>query len=200
MSRTTPSYFRMLLVLIALLPVAALAQASRVYKWVDEQGNVHYSDRMPAEPGAVQREVLNRDGVRIRQLDVPPLTAEAAATRQEVLKSAQRDMALAVSYDDEYQLRRAHEERLGLIRSSLAIARNNTERLRTSLADQEAHAQSLTGAGKPVPVPVQHTIDQTRQMLAEQSQETAKLEQRYNELLAQQTAEMARFQELAGNR
>mgnify|MGYP000920362055 CR=1 FL=1 len=189
-----------LLLCLILLALPATAQSKRVYKWLDENGNVHYSDRLPSEASARQREVLNRDGVRISELDVAGVTPEAAAQRQEVLRSAQRDVALTVSFNNEAELRRTHEERLDLIRSGLSIARSNTEKLELALADHESHAQALADSGRPVPVRVQENIEQTRRMLGEQRGESEKLQARYDELLVEQNAEIARYRELAGNR
>lgn len=189
-----------LLLCLILLALPATAQSKRVYKWLDENGNVHYSDRLPSEASARQREVLNRDGVRISELDVAGVTPEAAAARQEVLRSAQRDVALTVSFNNEAELRRTHEERLDLIRSGLSIARSNTEKLELALADHESHAQALVDSGRPVPVRVQENIEQTRRMLGEQRGESEKLQARYDELLVEQNAEIARYRELAGNR
>lgn len=186
--------------LLALLAVPAIAQSTRVYKWLDAHGNVHYSDRLPSDASASNREVLNRDGVRIRQLDLPKVTAAAAAERQEVLRSAQRDVALVVSFDDEADLRRTQEERLGLVRSGLTIARGATERLQTAHAAHEDHAARLVAEGKPVPMAVQENLEQARRMLEEQQAETAKLQHRYDELLVTQNAELARYRELAGTR
>ena len=189
-----------LLLCLILLALPATAQSKRVYKWLDENGNVHYSDRLPSEASAQQREVLNRDGVRISELDVAAVTPEAAAQRQEVLRSAQRDMALSVSFNNESELRRTHEERLDLIRSGLSIARGNTEKLELALADHESHAEALVASSRPVPTRVQENIEQTRRMLGEQRAETEKLQARYDELLVEQNAEIARYRELAGNR
>jgi len=41
---------RILLVLVALLSLTSLVAADPLYKWVDDQGNVHYSDK--PQPGA----------------------------------------------------------------------------------------------------------------------------------------------------
>jgi hypothetical protein len=200
MIRTSAMRRPFLLLCLILLALPATAQSKRVYKWLDENGNVHYSDRLPSEASARQREVLNRDGVRISELDVAAVTPEAAAQRQEVLRSAQRDMALTVSFNDEAELRRTHEERLDLIRSGLSIARGNTEKLELALADHESHAQALIDSSRPVPTRVQENIEQTRRMLGEQRAESEKLQERYDELLVEQNAEIARYRELAGNR
>ncbi len=181
-----------------LLALPATAQSTRVYKWLDAQGNVHYSDRLPSDATASNREILNRDGVRIRQLDLPRTTTAAAAERQEVLRSAQRDVALAVSFEDEADLRRTQEERLGMVRSGLSIARNATEKLQIAYAAHESHAASFTAGGKPVPLPVQEHLEQARRMLEEQRAEMAKLQHRYDDMLVSQSAELMRYRELAG--
>jgi small-conductance mechanosensitive channel len=194
---TTMRTFLALLIL-SLLTLPAAAQSKRVYKWLDEHGNVHYSDRLPSEATARQREVLNRDGVRISQLDMAAASPEAAAQRQEMLRSAQRDVALSVSYANEDELRRSHEERLGLVRSGLVIARNNIERIQLTLSDNESHAEALSAAGRPIPVRVQENIEQSRRMLAEQQAEIDKLQDRHDQLLLEQNAELVRYRELAG--
>lgn len=190
----------LLFTLLALLILPATAQSTRVYKWQDEHGNIHYSDRLPSERTARNREVLNRDGIRISSLDTPELTPAAAAQRQEMLRSAQRDTALTVSFESEDALRRVQEERISLLRSGLAIARSNTARIQDTLARHEEHANAFANQGKTVPRAIQNNLENARQMLAEQEAETAKLEQRYNETLLEQRAEIERYRELAGTR
>ena len=185
------------MLLFAVVTSQAAAQNTRVYKWLDHNGNIHYSDRLPSDPNAIQREVFNRNGVRVRQLDIATLTPTAAAQRQEVLRSAQRDVALSVSFENEYELQRVQEERLSFIHSGLTVARANTEQLQTTLAAHEAYAAGLSASGKPVPIEVQERVEQARRMLAEQQAEMGKLEQRYTETLLLQRAELARYRELA---
>lgn len=190
----------LLFALLTLLILPATAQSTRVYKWQDEHGNIHYSDRLPSERTAQNREVLNRDGVRINSLDTPALTPTAAAQRQEMLRNAQRDTALTVSFENEEALRRVQEERISLLRSGLAIARSNTAKIQETLVRHEEHAGAFASQGKDVPIRVQENLEHARRMLAEQEAETAKLEQRYNETLLEQRAEIERYRELAGTR
>jgi len=189
-----------LLLALLLLALPATAQSARVYKWQDEQGNIHYSDRLPSDIEARNREVLNKDGIRIASLDTPELTPAAAAERQEMLRNAQRDLALTVSFESEEALRRAHEERISHLRGSLAVARANANRIQETLSRHEEHANSFIAQGKAVPAGIQANLDRARRMLAEQEAEMAKLEQRYNETLLQQRAEIERYRELAGTR
>ena len=51
---------RTLMIVLALCAVSLNAQAERVYKWVDENGTVHYSQQPP--PGHESTEMEVRDG------------------------------------------------------------------------------------------------------------------------------------------
>ncbi|MCB1629640.1 MAG: DUF4124 domain-containing protein, partial [Xanthomonadales bacterium] len=49
--------------------------AAKLYKWVDENGNVHYSDQVPPSQAKQARSELNEQGVAVKQVD-RALTAE----------------------------------------------------------------------------------------------------------------------------
>lgn len=51
---------------ILLLPLASMAaEHQRLYRWVDDQGVVHYGDYVPAEYADAEKQVLNMRGVTI---------------------------------------------------------------------------------------------------------------------------------------
>lgn len=193
-----PASFHRLLIAAVLLLVAstAAAQGTRVYKWIDEHGSVHYSDRLPASQLASNRQVLNHNGLRIRELDVPPpqpppFDAEQARS----LRDAQQEFALASSFENENELRRWQEERLGLIRNGLALARSSADKLTQAMVEQEANVASF-GEGRTPPIQVQERLENTRRMLAEQNQEIVRLELRYDALLQQHSQELRRYREM----
>lgn len=62
-------------VLGLLLLLASSVQAGKVYRWVDEDGNVHFGDR-PAREDAAQ-------AVPVRPAQVPTAAPESAAQRRE---------------------------------------------------------------------------------------------------------------------
>lgn len=172
----------------------ALAQQSgKVYRWQDAEGNVHYSDRLPAAPDARNRRILNEAGIQVGDLDARP--AEVDAGHAERLAGSRRDWALASSYENESELRRAQEERLALLRNGVAMARANIDKLATALAEQEAHAQTVS-AGAAVPLAVQQRVEETRRMLDEQRAELDRLQRRYIDSVEQQEAELLRYRAL----
>lgn len=51
---------------ILLLPLASMAtEHQRLYRWVDDQGVVHYGDHVPAEFADAEKRVLNTRGVTV---------------------------------------------------------------------------------------------------------------------------------------
>lgn len=57
---------RTLLTLLILLALPGAAAASAVYRWIDDQGVPHFSDRLPDEPGVVATQ---------QNFDTPPARA-----------------------------------------------------------------------------------------------------------------------------
>ena len=72
-------------ILLLALSVAggALAQETRVYKWVDKDGTTHYGDSIPAEYAELPKEVINDHGVAIEQLAGKKTEEELEAERLE---------------------------------------------------------------------------------------------------------------------
>lgn len=182
-----------LLVALSASASAWAQQSGKVYRWQDAEGNVHYSDRLPAAPDARNRQILNEAGIRIGDLDARP--AEVDAEQAGRLAGSRRDWALASSYENESELRRAQEERLALLRNGVAMARANIDKLATTLAEQEAHALSIS-SGAAVPMAVQQRIEETRRMLDEQREELDRLQRRYVDSIQRQEEELLRYRAL----
>lgn len=172
---------------LALLLAAGTAVASgsdhtRLYKWLDGNGNMHFGDRLPMEQTAQQREEFNHNGIRIRELDVTD-SSETVAQRQEMLRNANRDTALVASFQDELDLRRSHEDYLANLRGSMAIAQANAQRMQAMVESGQSAGDAEAAA-----------LAQAR--LDEQLQELDKLEARYERVLISQAQELRRFREL----
>src|SRR6058998_488174 len=99
------------LLLLALAYTASRDARAVTYKWVDDKGIVHYSDKMPADAVNRAHVELDRQGVAFKKID-PALTAEQVRARaadvdrqrQEAKEQelfARRDKALLASYTRE---------------------------------------------------------------------------------------------------
>ena len=76
-------------ILIALASLTAVGgETERVYKWVDEEGQVHYGDSIPPEYSDLPKQVLNEHAVTVDHLEGRK-TAEQLAAEQKA-----RDLAM----------------------------------------------------------------------------------------------------------
>jgi len=71
--------------------VVVPATAAKLYRWVDEKGEVHYGDRVPPEEVKLDREELNKYGIPVRTLS-HELTQEEhdALKRQQAIEAAEQ--------------------------------------------------------------------------------------------------------------
>jgi len=91
--------------LIAAIPSAAVAgEHERVYRWVDEDGQIPYGDSIPPEYSDLPKQVLNEHAVTVEYLEgrktEEQLAAEAKARELEMQKELQlrADKALLATY------------------------------------------------------------------------------------------------------
>ena len=100
-------------VLAALLAHAGNARAA-LYKWVDDQGVVHYTDKVPPEAVNKGNVELNKQGVPLKKTEPAPTSEQLKAKaledeRQRALAKqqeevARRDRALLASYTSENEI------------------------------------------------------------------------------------------------
>src|SRR5688572_1613577 len=113
---------KLILVIVALGYAAAMcnpAQA-RVFRWVDNKGVVHYSDRVPPGAGPEQTE-LSKQGRVVKMLEAPAAKVQREHKDEPVIdpkvaeQARQRDLALLNTFASVAELERTREERLGQI-------------------------------------------------------------------------------------
>lgn len=186
--------------LFALVLLPPAAQAQKLYKWVDKDGNVTYSDQVPPTEAELAREELNRQGVAVKRVE-RAMTAEERATleaeraaaaiaEREAEEQARRDHVLLASYPSERDLARAYGERFDLLKQTIEGAKMGLKGQERSLSELLAHAAQLEQSGKPVPATVKASIETARRQTEEQRSllqrreaEQAALQQEYDEVL-----------------
>ena len=208
----------LLLALAATLALVAPVHAA-TYKWVDDKGMVHYSDKVPPEAMDKTNVELNKQGIAIKRNDPPP-TAEqrrAKAAEEERQKALardreiidRRDRALAQSYTSEDEIDLARSRALGTIETQMQSAQAYTVQLTKRRA--ELNERRKTFGDKPAPPALERELESIGSELekqdafiAEKKRETAAVtarydadKQRWRELRA--IAEAKEGKESAGN-
>lgn len=186
---------------LSLLSAPALAQ--KLYRWVDAEGKVHYTDTLPPEAVNQARDEISRSGTTVGRVDRALTPEERAAKEAEEAEAARlaaikaerdkMDAVLMGSYATEADLERAYRERFDLLDQSLEAARVGIRSQEKSLEDQLAHAASLERAGKPVPATVQSTIAAARTQVEDQREYLRKRETERQNLQTEYDAILQRY-------
>jgi hypothetical protein len=139
---------------LAWLAVAALAagaagaspsqdSSKNTYRWVDDQGVVHYGDQIPAQYAGKEREVMNPQGVPIRHLDgqkSPEQVATEARARAAEIKQKQHDSFLVTTYTSVKDIESLRDVRLEQLRTQRTAAQQYVESLKARLGTLQSRA------------------------------------------------------------
>jgi hypothetical protein len=141
----------MLLAFAGLAPVAANAaprnnadKGGVVYRWIDEQGVVHYGDRIPPQYAQKERTVLNSQGVEVRKLDAqksPEQAAAEARTQLSVSRQRQHDAFLINNYTSVKDIEVLRDVRLDQLRGQKSSAEQYVENLHSRLSALQTRAK-----------------------------------------------------------
>ena len=134
---------RQVLLALALSSIWLVAAAQTTYRWVDDEGVVHYGDRVPPEYANQPSDLLNRHGVPVgsrggaaseAQLEAERLEEEA---RTERLEQQRRDRVLLDTYLSVDEIRMLRDRRVQLLEAQLAVTESTLNRLTQQLQELE---------------------------------------------------------------
>ena len=143
------------------LAAAQSKDASKLYRWVDKQGKVHFDQALPPEAVEQARtEFSTKSGRTLgtvdRALTPEERAAEAAAAQAAVDAAAvaneqkrQEDVMMA-SYETENDLRRAYGERIGLLQMTVESTEVSIKSLRENLTTLLSQASDTELDGRRV--------------------------------------------------
>ena len=164
------------LVVAAFALLAPGAQAA-TYKWVDDKGVVHYTDKIPPEAMNKGNVELDKNAVPIRKTD-PPLTIEQRRARmeeearlQQLAKERElvdrRDRALLATYTMESEIDLARKRALTTIDAQVQSSLSYSATLGKRRAELDKRVAEL--AGKPVPPVLERELANIDAELAKQN-------------------------------
>jgi DNA repair exonuclease SbcCD ATPase subunit len=193
--------------LIALCAFAVPALAT-TYKWVDEHGVVHYTDKVPPEQIDKARIELDKQGVPVKKVDPAPTpeqrkAREAEEARQRELARQQEDVArknkaLLQSYSSEAEIDLARKRALSTLDSVIQSAQAYSDQLKAR--KDEVDRKKAEFGTKPIPAALEReatTVDvelvRQNELIAQKRRETVEVQQKYDAILA-------RWRELTSSR
>lgn len=163
-----------LLLLTGLLTVSS-AFAERMYKWVDENGQVHYSNQLPPEATQRKREVINDQG-RTLKVYRAPLTpeekaeeerlAELEARKKELAeKRANHDRSLLATYSSKEDMYPVRDAKISAIESLIKVTNSRISTMQNRLLELTGEAAGYERSGKRPPASLLSRISNLRKQI-----------------------------------
>ena len=188
------------------------AFAAKLYKWVDKDGNVHYTNHPPPEAAKEERQVLDERGIAVetlaRQKTQEEIAAEEKAAREQRAaqlererlqrESDMRDRMLITSYARVADMEEARDGRSAAIEAQINVASGVIGSLEARVVDLENRVKRIRDSGRTVPEATQAQLDEARKELLD-NQKFLLARREEQELIRRQFADdIARFKELSG--
>ena len=191
-------------ILAACLLSAGMAHAG-MYRWVDSNGRVHYSDTLPPtyqKSGAAE---MNKQGMIIRRTQSEAerraeaeRLAEEKRIQQEEQKQAQLDRALTQTYTSEAEIDLARDRALEHHKLAIKGAEIRAKAVDANLAELNERVANISKAGRPVPPNLKDQVDQAANERLELKRNILNNEEAMLKVREKYAADKLRFRELTG--
>ncbi len=195
-----------LLALPAVLITSSFCVQAKMYKWVDENGQMHFGDKIPTEYIAKEHDELNEQGVVIKHKDAaktPKQKAEARRLESERKKAAlvekrkrQRDRVLLDTYTTERDLIVARDSRLDAVDSQIQLAVSIIKDSNNKIESMEKQVAQIKTSNREVPPDLYNRIDNEKQQVSVQSKVMEDHKKRRDEITMQFNDYVERFKVL----
>ena len=157
---------------------------SKLYKWVDEDGKVHYSDKMPPDQIKNAHQELNEHGVvkekveraltdeerNVKAAELKLQREKAALQKQEAERVEKERNALIKSYSSADQITRLKSERVNALQRNIQMAEENLVIQNKNLDDLLKRAADKERSGEVVSSVFLDQIDQIKTQMENQKE------------------------------
>jgi hypothetical protein len=190
---------------------ASAAETERVYKWVDEDGQIHYGDSIPPEFSDLPKQVLNDHGVTVDHLEgrktPEQLAAEAKARELALQKELQNraDQALLQTYLSVDEIVMHRDRRIELFQAQSRVTelylRNLERRLTKLKRDASRYRPYSEDPDAPLIEPdLVADINETQSTISRHQENLLKYQSDEQQMIARFEGDINRFKTLKGVR
>ncbi|MBT8134877.1 MAG: DUF4124 domain-containing protein [Gammaproteobacteria bacterium] len=190
---------------VVLLAYAFPLQA-KMYKWVDENGQVHFGDRIPTKYVVKEHDELNEHGVKTRHREAAKTPEQLAEERRQERerkkaeliekKKKQRDRVLLDTYTTERDLIVARDSRLDAVNSQIRLAKSIISDSNNKIESMEQQVTQIKASNREVPADLYERIDNEKQQVAVQAMVMENHKKRSIEIAEQFNGYIERFKVL----
>lgn len=181
----------------------------KVYKWVDEDGNVYFSDKIPADASDHPKDVLNDRGVTIDNLEGKKTPEQLEQERKEnELRVAQElqvraDRALLATYLSVDEIEMHRDRRVELFQAQTRVTElylRNLETRLQKLRNDASHYQPYNTDSKAPMIDegLAENLRKTKDTISRHQRNLMKYENDEKQIIERFDGDIARFKILKG--
>lgn len=181
----------------------------KVYKWVDEDGNVYFSDKIPADASDHPKDVLNDRGVTIDNLEGKKTAEQLEQERKEnELRVAQElqvraDRALLATYLSVDEIEMHRDRRVELFQAQTRVTElylRNLETRLQKLRNDASHYQPYNTDSKAPMIDegLAENLRKTKDTISRHQRNLMKYENDEKQIIERFDGDIARFKILKG--
>jgi len=197
--------FPLFIIMSVLLSCSFAAQA-KMYKWVDENGQMHFGDKIPVQYQVKAHDEINESGAVVnhreaaKTLEERAMAARAERERKRLAliekKKQQRDRVLLDTYTTERDLLVARDSRLDAAGSQIQLAESIIKDSNNKIESMEKQVLNIEASQRVVPDSLYKRIENEKHQVEVQTKVMEKKIVRRDEIAAQFNGYISRFKEL----
>ncbi|MDH4072386.1 MAG: DUF4124 domain-containing protein [Gammaproteobacteria bacterium] len=188
---------------------AAADKKQKLYRWVDEDGVVHYGDSIPARYAEVERQVVNEHGITVDVMRAKKTDEELAEDarlaelREEAELQRRRDQALLATYLTIEEIEMHRDRRVELFQAQARVTElylRNLQRRMDSLREEASKFRPYSeDPDAPMIEPdLANDIQVTKETIARHEENLRKYEADEDSIVARFDFDIDRFKALKG--
>ena len=192
--------------LLALAGTGTAWAEKRLFRWVDEDGNVHYSDVIPPSQSAQGHDELSKEGITRKSVEPPKSPEEYArekelehlrAEQQRLIEQQQAaDRVLVETYRTEDEILLTRDGKIASVDAAIAVILSNVQRHKRSLTDLQSEAAGYERRGQKIPKSLHDRIGETERGIASAYESIVRREQQKDSIRAEYDGSLSRFRDL----
>jgi hypothetical protein len=196
---------------LGLCLIGSIAFTQPLFKWIDEEGNVHYGDHVPPEYANRDRDILNSQGITVgsergalTDEERAALERRAAEEEQRRLNEqaiARRDQMLLATYLSVEDIEELRDERIELLASQIRVTEQYLASLNKQLdaLEREAARHESAKSGQGIPADLEHELSRTKASIALYEENLTRTRIEQQQVRETFAADIERFIELKGD-
>jgi len=202
-------YLSCLILLPALLSGGEVL-AERIYKWVDETGEIQYGDRVPPRYATTERSVINDQGRTVKVYEAPKSPEEKAEAQALVKQQTEEkkiaeqqavhDHSLFSTYSSEEDMLLARDSKVSSVETLIQLTKSRIDSMQKRLNELTNEAAEFERSGKKLPGGLVNQMKIIREQILQNEAFVKTKENEKEQIASKFDADIKRYRELTSGR